>query len=586
MFPIAFLSVRLELASFIEEMESRAMESDHEIKNENRHEEAPENGLKGLKHWRQDMFAGFIIALVSVPLSLGIALASGAPPICGITSEIIAGLIFPILGGAYVTVSGPAAGLAPVLFSSITALGHGNMDVGYRLVLGVIMFAGLTQLVLTYFKAAKFSYLFPKSAIHGMLAAIGLLIIAKQIPNFIGHKYHAHEFFSIIFETPSHILHLNPYVLVISSICLALLFILPKVRIPLVRHVPPHLIVVLVGIALGQLFHLSPSCLVEIPANPLEHGLVFPDFSGLFKDMTLVPTIVLSVLALTFVDGCESLATIHAVDQIDPYKRKSDPHRTLFAMGVSNICSSLIGGLTIIPGIIKSTTCIVAGGRTAWANFYNAVFLITFLLLFNNLISLIPIAALSAVLVHIGYKLAGPHKWQQVAAFGMEQMAVFATTVLVTVCSDLLIGIASGILVKVGILLFYALKCDCRRSHDPLQFLRNALDCLVSLFKSPVAAVSNDGEAGEVIFDGPITCFNNLNVRATIDPLLKSCKTVKLVLSPEVGIVDHSSTSYLMLLEKDSGVNGLAKVSVEGLEQLCCRTSDSQSLHYRVSTAV
>src|SRR5262249_26025891 len=150
-------------------------------------------------------------------------------------------LIFPLLGGAYVTISGPAAGLAPVIYSSIAALGHGNMEVGYRLVLPVIMFAGLTQLVLTYFKAAKFSYLFPRTAIQGMLASIGLMIIAKQIPNFIGHKYEAHEFFGYIAETPSHILHMNPYVFLISVVSLAMLFTLPKSKIQWLKFIPPHL---------------------------------------------------------------------------------------------------------------------------------------------------------------------------------------------------------------------------------------------------------------------------------------------------------------------------------------------------------
>ena len=527
------------------------------------------------------MFAGFVIALVSVPLSLGIALASGAPPICGITSEIIAGLIFPLIGGAFVTVSGPAAGLAPVLYSSISALGNGNMDVGYRLVLGVIMFAGLTQILLTYLKAARFSYLFPKAAVNGMLAAIGLLIIGKQIPHFIGHEYHAHEFFNVIFETPSHIMEMNPAVFTISCLCLTLLFVLPKLRFSWVKYVPPHLVVVMVGVALGQLFALPQDFLVQIPANPLEHGIVFPDFQGLFSNPTLIPTIILSVLALTFVDGTESLATIHAVDQIDPYRRKSNPHRTLFAMGVSNICSSLIGGLTIIPGIIKSSTCIVAGGRTAWANFYNALFLIMFLLVFNNVISMIPIACLSAVLVHIGYKLAGPHKWQQMMSIGWNQLAVFSTTVLVTVCSDLLIGIAAGIAMKLLILMFYMMRCSCRKGCGVAEYAGSIGSGFANIFKNPVETVIKNQDGAIVLFKGPVTCFNNLAVRSAIDPLLREHKRLRLILSPSVGIVDHSSTSYLQLLVDESEHNGMAKVTVDGLDELCCCTSDASSLHYR-----
>ncbi|MBZ0186234.1 MAG: hypothetical protein K8F91_08310, partial [Candidatus Obscuribacterales bacterium] len=462
-----------------------------------------------LKHWKQDMFAGFIVALVSVPLSLGIALASGAPPICGITSEIIAGLVFPLLGGAYVTISGPAAGLAPVLFASISALGNGDMEKGYHMVLGVIMFAGLVQILLTYLKAAKFSYLLPRSAINGMLAAIGLLIIAKQIPNFIGHKYEAHEFFPIICETPSRIMAMDGAVFATSLICLSLLFILPKLKMPVIKHIPAHLAVVLAGIALGQLFHLNSGMLVEIPRE-VQNSIVFPDFSALFASMTLIPTIVVGVFVLTFVDGTESLATIRAVDGLDPYKRKSNPHKTLFAMGVSNICSSLVGGLTIIPGIIKSTTCIIAGGRTAWVNFYNAMFLILFLLVFGDLIRMIPIACLSAVLVHIGYKLAGPHKWQEIFDLGFDQVLIFSSTVIATLMSDLLIGIAAGIAMKILILMYYSIRAHA----DHFDFEHNMIQSLqcsfTSLFKSPIGEVIPNGDRVEVRFIGPVTCFNNL----------------------------------------------------------------------------
>ncbi len=545
--------------------------------------EKPQNGLAGLKHWRHDMLAGLIVALVSVPLSLGIALASGAPPICGLTSEIIAGLIFPFLGGAYVTISGPAAGLAPVLYSSMAVLGHGDMKAGYHLVLGVIMFAGLVQILLAKFNAAKFSYLIPRSCIHGMLAAIGLMIIVKQIPNFIGHKYEAHEFFGYIAETPSHIMHMNLAVLFTSIVCLSLLFFLPKAKIKLFRYIPPHLAVVLVGLGLGQLFHLDSKFLVSLPCNPLEHGIVFPDFAGLFSSPTLIPTIILCVFALTFVDGTESLATIHAIDQIDPFHRKSNPHRTLFAMGVSNIFSSLIGGLTIIPGAIKSTTNIVAGGRTAWVNFYNAMFLIIFILCFTNLMSLIPVAALSAVLVHIGYKLAGPEKWMKVIELGWDQLTVFATVVLVTVCSDLLVGIISGIAAKILILMYYSLRCsEAKRRYA--SFDKHVIHSFTSIFRNPIAQVKEDEDGiTEVHFGGPVTCFNNLPVRNTLDQLLQERKTVKLCFDPSVKIVDHSSSVYLKGYMADCKRAGLDKVCMCGLERLCACAHNEDSLRYRVA---
>ncbi len=538
-------------------------------------DDKPQNGLAGLKHWRSDMIAGLIVALVSVPLSLGIALASGAPPICGIWSEIIAGLIFPLLGGAYVTISGPAAGLAPVLYSSIATLGNGNMETGYKLILPVIMFAGMVQLVLTYFKLGKFSYLIPRTAIQGMLCSIGLLIIAKQIPNFIGYKFEAHEFFGLLAETPSHFAQMNIHVFVISVACLAVLFVLPKTKIQWLKFIPPHLCVVLLGIGLGQLFHIAPKYLISLPSNPIEHGITFPDFFLLFSQPTLIPTVILSVLALTFVDGCESLATIYAVDQIDPYHRKSNPHRTLFAMGISNICSSLIGGLTIIPGIIKSTTNIVAGGKTAWVNFYNALFLIAFLLLFHEQIGLIPVGALSAVLVHIGFKLAGPEKWLKIAKLGWDQMAVFTTTVLVTVCSDLLVGIACGIVVKVAILMMYSLRADRSQS------LWRAFS---SIFRNPVSHVKEYDGAAEIHFTGPVTCFNNLAVRDALETTLsKQHKIINLCFDPSVKVVDHSSGTFLSGFQADCKRSGAAQVSLLGLEQLATCAKNEHSLRYRTA---
>lgn len=535
--------------------------------------ERPGSGIRALKHWRSDILAGLIVALVSIPLSLGIALASGAPPICGLTSEIIAGLIFPFIGGSYVTISGPAAGLAPVLYSSILALGKGDMHLGYRLVTAVIIFAGLTQIALTYLKAAKFSYMIPKAAVQGMLTAIGLLILGKQIPSFIGHEYHAHEFFGVLAETPSHIFQINPAVFFVSIVCLTLLFVLPTIKHRWSRFVPPHLVVVVVSIVLAALFHLDTKYLVHIPANLLEHGIVVPDFAALFADPKLIPTIILSVLALTFVDGTESLATIHAVDQIDPFRRKSNPHKTLFAMGLSNICSGFIGGLTIIPGIMKSSTCIFAGGRTPWVNFYNAIFITLFLVVGHDLIRLIPIAALSAVLVHIAYKLAGPQQWQKMIELGSEQLLIFSATVLVTVTTDLLVGIGAGILMKLLILLFYSLKANASQDIK----LSSLPSLTVRLFKTPLEKIENLGKTTNVYFSGPLTCFNSLSVRETLHNVLEHGSDVRVILCPQVGFVDHSSATFLRQLVEEVRAAGSASLTIEGMDTLyqCSRNTDN-----------
>lgn len=400
--------------------------------------EKPQNGLAGLKHWRHDLVAGLLVSLISLPFSLGIAVASGAPPIAGLVSAIIAGMLLPFLGGSYVTVSGPAAGLAPILLASMATLGKGDLEVGYPLLLCSICIAGCIQIVLAWFKTARFSALFPSSVVEGMLASIGLLIIAKQLPNFIGRSFHAHEFFEYLREFPGEFLHLNPQVFLIGVLCLAMIFGLSALRHRWVKIVPPQVLAVVFGTVLGLFLEIDPSYLIHIPENPLAHGLVVPNFSGMIADSSVWSTMAIAVVTLTLIDGVESLATVLAIDKIDPYHRKSDPNRTLFAMGVSNICSSIAGGLTIIPGGVKSKACIVGGGRTLWANFYNAMFLLAFLFLARPLINLIPLSALAAVLIFTGYKLCEPRIWRHVSHIGREQLLVFSITVLATLCTDLL----------------------------------------------------------------------------------------------------------------------------------------------------
>ena len=349
-----------------------------------------------------------MVAMISTPFSIGIAVASGAPPITGLTSAIIAGFVLLFLGGSYVTISGPAAGLAPVLYTAMLTLGAGSLAAGYPLLLPVICLAGVIQLILSKFKAARFSALFPAPVVEGMLAAIGLMIIAKQLPTLLGHKFLAHEFWGIISETPHELLAANWTVMGLglsTLLAIVTLNIVGKGK-RWAKVVPPQIIAVGIGTLVTQLFlKLAPEFLIHIPENPLAHGITLPDFAGLISNPTLWGSAIMLAVTLTLIDGIESLATINAIDKIDPHHRKSNPDRTLFAMGV-HMCSSLLGGLTIIPGGVKSTANIMAGGKTQWANFYNASFLLIFLLFFHQQISTIPLVVLSAVLVFTGYKLA------------------------------------------------------------------------------------------------------------------------------------------------------------------------------------
>ena len=325
--------------------------------------EKPRNGLAGLKHWRYDLRSGFTVAMISLPFSMGIAITSGAPPICGIMSAIIAGFVLPFLGGSYVTISGPAAGLAPALFAGMILLGHARLGhgasqsellaVGYPLVLVAIAIAGVLQVILAKLKVARLSAIFPAAAIQGMLAAIGLMIIVKQIPLFMGVKFEAHEFWAVLGEVPRHVQSMSHQVFALGVGCLAALFVLSVIPGRLLKVMPPPVWVFFAGTVVSTfILKLDKPHLINVP-DSLKRGVVFPQFGDAFSHAALWFPLAYLVVTLLLIDGTESLATIAAVDKLDVYRRRSDPDRTLLAMGVSNGASSLLGGLTIIPGIVK-----------------------------------------------------------------------------------------------------------------------------------------------------------------------------------------------------------------------------------------
>ncbi len=428
--------------------------------------EQPQNGIAGLKHWRYDLRSGFMVSMISLPFSMGIAITSGAPPVCGIVSAIIAGFLLPFLGGSYVTISGPAAGLAPAIFTGILLLGTGLlgkdashedvMKAGYPLVLVAIFFAGALQVVLARMKVARLCAIFPAAAIEGMLAAIGLLIIVKQFPLFLGQKFEAHEFWEVLREVPGKLSTMKVQVFGLGMVCLALLFVLAAIPAQLLKVMPPPVWVFFAGTIVSRVFlNVGPENLIDVPEAPLKNGIVLPHFGEMFSHSHMWPELAYMVILLLLIDGTESLATIMAVDKLDPYRRRSNPDRTLQAMGVSNVASSMLGGLTIIPGIVKSTANIIGGGRTQWANFYNACFLLIMLVFAREWINMVPKTILASILVFIGFKLCRPKVWRHVAHIGMEQLAIFTTTVLVTVTTDLLIGIGAGVAMKLVLNLWY-----------------------------------------------------------------------------------------------------------------------------------
>jgi carbonic anhydrase len=540
--------------------------------------EKPRNGLAGLKHWRYDLRSGFTVAMISLPFSMGIAITSGAPPICGIVSAIIAGFVLPFLGGSYVTISGPAAGLAPALFAGMIALGHARLGrgasqsellaVGYPLVLVAIAIAGVVQVILAKLKVARLSAIFPIAAIQGMLTAIGLMIIVKQIPLFMGVKFEAHEFWAVLGEVPRHVQSMSPQVCGLGVGCLVALFVLAALPGRLLKVMPPPVWVFFAGTVVSTfVLKLGKPNLINVP-DPLKHGVVFPHFGDAFSHAALFLPLAYLVVTLVLIDGTESLATIAAVDNIDTYRRRSDPDRTLLAMGVSNGASSLLGGLTIIPGIIKSTANILGGGRTQWANFYNACFLLTFLLFGRDLINMVPMTVLAAILVFIGYKLCKPAVWLKVARVGTGQLVIFTLTVLVTVTTDLLMGIAAGVVLELLLNLWYVGLWHTLRNGS--EFARPSFAVrFLSLFRNPVSQRELDGSTYHLYLDGPLVCFNLFHVIRELGQLPHGTQAVYVHLSSRVPLVDHTTGESLhRFLEEFSGQDQSPRLVIEGWDHM------------------
>jgi MFS superfamily sulfate permease-like transporter len=405
----------------------------------------PEDGLKGLKqNWRSDVVSGFLVFLLALPLSLGIAKASEFPPAMGVLTAMIGGLFVSLFAGSRLTIKGPAAGLITICAGAVVEFGGGAE--GWHLALGAIFVAAVLQMLFGFLRFGALSDFFPHSVVHGMLAAIGLIIFAKQIHVLLGidpATLKGLELVELFERIPASIMHADSHVALVGVVSLAIIFGMPLLKIPGLKKVPAPMLVLLVAVPMALIMDFRHT---EPVFDMVTIGSFWSNV-GLNVDFSLIGTAVFwkYVLMFLFIGSLESLLTVKAVDGLDPWKRASNFNRDLVAVGAGNALSGLLGGLPMISEVARSSANVSFGARSRWSNFFHGLCLFIAMLLFIPVIEMIPNAALAALLIAVGYRLASPHEFFKVYRIGTEQLVIFVVTVLVTLSTDLLIGVGAGI---------------------------------------------------------------------------------------------------------------------------------------------
>ncbi|MGI9550111.1 MAG: SulP family inorganic anion transporter, partial [Aurantibacter sp.] len=403
----------------------------------------------------KNIFSGFVVSLIALPLGLGLALASEAPPISGIIAAVVGGMVVAILGGSHVTITGPGNGMVIVLLSAITTLGAGDMYQGYLYTLAAIVVSGVLQIVLGFLKMGKLADFFPASAIEGMLAAIGLGILSKQFHIMIGNNDASGSIISLLADIPMGLFNLinenSPAVFVASAIGIVSLLIMvfySKIRSKYFQLIPAPMWIIVLSVGLSFLLSglgipnpLNTDFLVSIPADVLGN-MAFPDFSKMLQADFFI-----AVFGITLIASIESLLSIKAIDKLDPLGRRSNVNRDLKALGAATALSGLVGGINVVTVIARSSVNVNNGATNRSANFFHAILLGGFVLLFQEQLRKIPLAALAAILVYTGYKLATPRTLRKVAKIGREQIIIFLGTLVTTLFTNLITGISAGIVI-------------------------------------------------------------------------------------------------------------------------------------------
>jgi MFS superfamily sulfate permease-like transporter len=471
-----------------------------------------------------------VVFLVTLPLCLGIALASGAPLFSGILAGIVGGLVIAVLSDSPISVSGPAAGLTVIVGTSIQSLGS------YKVFLAAVVIAGIIQFVLGLLKAGVIGDYVPNAVIKGMLAAIGLTIILKQIPHALGRDVDFEGDFGFleptggntITEIGASLIRYLGGALVISAASLLLLILwnyLAGHGSTFLRRVPGPLAVVGLGIGLNQAFRIfAPSLYLSDPQHMVRIPVVrsFPDFLALFTlpDFSAVSNTRVWTVALTLVmvASLETLLALEGADRLDPQKRISSPNRELRAQGVGNLISGVLGGLPVTSVVVRSSANASAGARSWRSSFIHGLLLLACSLLVPTILNLIPLACLAALLITVGYKLTEPKLYRSMYKLGMAQFLPFVITIGAILFTDLLEGVLIGLICAV----FFVVR---ENHHEAITMVSQRGAYLIRCNKDMTfvnkselrAALRSIPPASQVLIDGSRALYIDKDILEVVD---------------------------------------------------------------------
>ncbi len=518
---------------------------------------------------RYDIPASIVVFFVAVPLCLGIALASGAPLYSGLIAGIVGGLVVGSLSNSALGVSGPAAGLAVIVLTSVQQLGS------FETFLVSVVLAGVIQIVLSLMGAGVIGYYFPSSVIKGMLTGIGIIIILKQIPHAAGYdadyegdmSFRQADGYNTFSELAHMLNYISPAAILVASVSMIILlmwdlYLVKKHNI--FRLIQGPLVVVVFGIAYEVLtrkyfpyWSLSSEHLVSVPVagsfSAFLGNFTFPQWSALVKLDVWVVAITVAIVA-----SLETLLSVEATDRLDPFGRKTDTNRELFAQGAGNLISGMIGGLPLTQVIVRSSANIQSGARTRMSAILHGVLLLICVVAIPHVLNLIPLAALAAILLVVGYKLAKPELFRQMYRLGYSQFLPFMATICGVVFTDLLKGIAIGL----GVAVLVILRNSYRNSHalhkEPAngKKIRIVLaEEVIFLNKAAIARELNEvPEGSHVIIDISKTMFIDHDVKELIDKFIAN--------APEKNIkVELNTASAHQVKEEQTGKRAIEIVS-------------------------